>query len=92
MRSDKGAEFYGRYTESEEAPGPFAKFLEEHGIVAQYTMPALLVQNDVAERWNKMLRKMVQTIIKYSVIHIYLWDEAIKTAAYILNKIPTKTV
>ncbi|KAK2401534.1 hypothetical protein QL285_051120 [Trifolium repens] len=39
VRYDRGGEYYGRYTESEQAIGPFAKFHQEHGIVAQYTMP-----------------------------------------------------
>jgi len=39
VRSDRGREYYGRYTENGQAPGPFAKFLQEHGIVNQYTMP-----------------------------------------------------
>jgi len=38
MRSDLGGEYYGRYMENGEAPGLFAKFLQEHGIVSQYTM------------------------------------------------------
>ncbi|KAF7839831.1 Retrovirus-related Pol polyprotein from transposon TNT 1-94 [Senna tora] len=32
VRSDKGGEYYGRYTEDGQAPGPFARFLQEHGI------------------------------------------------------------
>ena len=39
VRSDRGGEYYGRYTENGQAPGPFARFLIEHGIVAQYTTP-----------------------------------------------------
>ena len=38
VRSDRGGEYYGRYTENGQASGPFARFLQEHGIVAQYTM------------------------------------------------------
>ena len=38
VRMDKGGEYYGRYTEDGQTPAPFAKFLQEHGIVAQYTM------------------------------------------------------
>ena len=34
-----GGEYYGRYTEKIQMPGPFAKFLEE-SIVAQYTCRA----------------------------------------------------
>ena len=36
IRSDRGGEFYGRYDESGQHPGPFAKFLEKRGICAQY--------------------------------------------------------
>ncbi|KAL6331426.1 hypothetical protein AAG906_011364 [Vitis piasezkii] len=50
LRIDRGGEYYGRYTEDGQAPGPFAKFLQEHGIVAQYTMPGSLDQNGVAEK------------------------------------------
>ena len=39
VRSDRCGEYYGRYDESGQHPGPFAKFLEQRGICAQYTMP-----------------------------------------------------
>ena len=39
VRSDRGGEYYGRFTDRGQRPGPFAKFLEENGIVAQYTTP-----------------------------------------------------
>ncbi|KAL6333093.1 hypothetical protein AAG906_028276 [Vitis piasezkii] len=48
VRSDRGGEYYGRYLEDGQSPGPFAKFLQEHGIVAQYTMPGSPDQNGVA--------------------------------------------
>jgi len=38
VRFDKGGEYYGRYDESGQHPGPFAKFLEKCGICAQYIM------------------------------------------------------
>jgi len=34
VRSDRGGEYYGRYDESGQHPGPFAKFLEKRGICA----------------------------------------------------------
>ena len=37
--SNRGGECYGKYTENGQAPGAFAKFFQENGIVAQYTMP-----------------------------------------------------
>ena len=39
IRSDRGGEYYGKYDESRQCPGPFAKLLEKYGICAQYTMP-----------------------------------------------------
>ena len=42
VRTDGGGEYYGRYTEDGQAPGPFAKFLQDHGIVAQYIIPGSL--------------------------------------------------
>ncbi|RVW36734.1 Retrovirus-related Pol polyprotein from transposon TNT 1-94 [Vitis vinifera] len=59
VRSDRGGEYYGRYLEDGQSPGPFAKFLQEHGIVAQYTMPGSPDQNGVAERRNRTLLDMV---------------------------------
>jgi len=37
VRSDRGGEYYGRYDESGQHPGPFVKFLKQRGICAQYT-------------------------------------------------------
>ena len=42
---DRGGEYYGRYLEDGQALRPFAKFLQEHGIVAQYTMSGSPDQN-----------------------------------------------
>jgi hypothetical protein len=39
VRSDRGGEYYGRHTPYGQIPGPFAKFLEENGIVVQYLLP-----------------------------------------------------
>ena len=34
VRSDRGGEYYGRFDESGQCPGPFAKFFESRGICA----------------------------------------------------------
>uniref|UniRef100_A0A2N9J7I7 Integrase catalytic domain-containing protein n=1 Tax=Fagus sylvatica TaxID=28930 RepID=A0A2N9J7I7_FAGSY len=71
---------------------PFAKFLQEHGIVAQYTMPGSPDQNGVAERRNRTLLDMVRSMLSSSNLPKSLWVEALKTAVYILNRVPTKAV
>ena len=73
-------------------PGPFAKFLEKHGICAQYTMLGTPQHNGVAERHNRTLMEMVRNMMSYSSVPISLWGEALKTAMYILNRVPSKAV
>ena len=93
VRSDRGGEYYGRYTEDGQAPGAFAKFLEENGIVAHYTLPGTPEQNGVAERRNRTLMDMVRSMLSSnSNLPKSLWTEALKTSVYILNRVPTKAV
>ena len=88
VRYDRGGEYYGRYTENGQAPGPFAKFLQEHGIIAQHTMPGSPDQNGVAERRNRTLVDMVRSMLSNSNLPQFLWTDALKTAVYILNRVP----
>ena len=67
VRSDRGGEYYSKYDGSgEQRLGPFAKYLEEWGIVPQYTMLGSLSMNGVAERQNKTLKDMVRSMISHS--------------------------
>ncbi|KAL0297691.1 UNVERIFIED_CONTAM: Retrovirus-related Pol polyprotein from transposon TNT 1-94 [Sesamum radiatum] len=92
VRSDRGGEYYGRYTEKGQNPGPFAAFLKEEGIIAQYTMPGTPQQNGVAERRNRTLMDMVRSMMSHTNLSLELWSEALKTAVYILNRVPSKVV
>ncbi|RVW21179.1 Retrovirus-related Pol polyprotein from transposon TNT 1-94 [Vitis vinifera] len=93
VRSDLGGEYYGRYDGSgEQCPGPFAKYLMDCGIVPQYIMPGTPSQNGVAERRNHTLKDMVRSMISHSILPESLWGAAIKTAVYILNRVPSKAV
>ena len=42
VRSDRGGEYYGRHTLYGQVHGPFVRFLQENGIVAQYSIPVNL--------------------------------------------------
>ena len=55
-------------------------------------MPGTPQQNGVAERRNRTLMEMVLSMMSYSSIPISLWGEALKTAMYILNRVPSKAV
>ena len=83
---------YGKHNELGQCPSPFARFLEQHGICAQYTMPSTPQQNGVAERRNRTLMAMVRSMMSNSSLPISLWMYALKTATYLLNRIPSKAV
>ncbi|XP_074296995.1 uncharacterized protein LOC141627663 [Silene latifolia] len=96
VRSDRGGEFYRRFTENGQCPGPFAKLLESRGICAQYTMPSTPQQNDVAERRNRTLMKMVRSMLrrKPSLRHLRVWGCPAEVRLYNPNekKLDPRTV
>ena len=92
MRSVRGGEFYGKFDESGQCPGPFAKLLESRGICAQYTMPGTPQQNGVAERRNRTLIEMVRSMLSNCSLPLSLWIYALRTATYVLNRVPSKAV
>jgi transposase InsO family protein len=92
VRSDRGGEYYSQHTPYGQAPRPFARFLQENGIVAQYSTLGEPQRNGVAERRNHTLMDMVRKMLSYSTLPVNLWMEAFKTATHILNKVPSKLV
>ena len=92
VRSDRGGEYYGKHGDAGQLKGPFAKYLEDSGIVAQFTMPGSPEKNGVAERRNRTLMEMVRSLISTTNLPGFLWGEALKTTLYILNRVPTKAV
>jgi len=92
VRSDKGGEYYGKYDESGQHPGLFAKFLERRGICAQYTMPGTPQQNGVSERRNRTLMDMVRSMLSKSTVPVSLWMYDLKSTMYLLNRIPSKAI
>jgi hypothetical protein len=91
VRSDRGGEYYGRHTPYGQVPGSFVKFLQENDIVAQYSPPYELQQNDVVERRNHTLMDMVH-MLSNSTLPLSLWMEALKTAVHIINRVSSKSV
>ena len=52
-------------------------------------MPDTPSMNGIAERWNLTLQDMVRSMMAKSSLHIRLWGDALKTAIYLLNRVPT---
>ena len=74
VRSDRGGEYYGKYTENGQAPGAFVKFLQENEIVSQYIMLGSPNQNCVTERRNRTLMDMVRSMRSNTKLPQYLWS------------------
>ncbi|KAJ9556974.1 hypothetical protein OSB04_011588 [Centaurea solstitialis] len=83
LRSDRGGEYLG---------DEFDNHLMECGIVSQLTPPYTPQMNGVSERRNRTLLDMVRTMMCHSSLPISFWGHTLETAAYILNRAPTKSV
>ncbi|KAF3638907.1 hypothetical protein FXO37_24173 [Capsicum annuum] len=73
-------------------PMNFEELCIEKGIVRQLTTPYTPQQNGVAERRNRALLDMTRFMMAQSNLPISFWGDALLTAAYILNKVPSKSV
>ncbi|XP_037497305.1 uncharacterized protein LOC119371382 [Jatropha curcas] len=60
------------------------------GLVHQTTCPHTPEQNGVAERKNRTLLEMTRALLIESWVPKSFWPEAVATATYILNRLPTK--
>nr|GEV25247.1 zinc finger, CCHC-type [Tanacetum cinerariifolium] len=56
------------------------------GIIHETTAPYTPQQNDVAERKNRALKEMVNSMLSYSGLSEGFWGEAMLTACYLLNR------
>lgn len=80
LRCDNG----GEYTSNN-----FKDYCKENGIVIDYTVPYTPQQNGKAERFNRSLMEKARSMIHESSVPKFFWDEAIKTAAYLMNRSPS---
>ena len=81
IRSDRGGEYES---------AAFSDFCVQYGIVHQTTAPYTPQQNGVAERKNRTLKEMINSMLNSSGLPHNLWGEALLTANFILNRIPFK--
>nr|GFB28835.1 ribonuclease H-like domain-containing protein [Tanacetum cinerariifolium] len=64
-------------------------FFQSKGIVHQTTCPHTPEQNGVAERKNRLLLEMTRSLIIESHVPKSFWPEALATATYLINRLPT---
>jgi transposase InsO family protein len=81
LRSDRGGEYFS---------SEFTEFYVEHGIIHERTLPYSPQSNGIAERKNRTLTELVNTMLGTAGLSKEWWGEAILTACHILNRVPTK--
>ncbi|KAM1747093.1 hypothetical protein ACFX11_013661 [Malus domestica] len=83
LRSDRG----GEYLSNE-----FLDYLKECGIISQWTPPGTPQLNGVSERRNRTLMNMVRSMMSFADLPVTFWGYALYTTAYLLNRVPSKSV
>jgi len=83
LRSDRGGEYLSNN---------FIDYLKENGILSQWTPPGTPQHNGVSERRNRTLLDMVRSMMGFTDLPLNLWGYALEAAAYLLNKVPSKSV
>jgi hypothetical protein len=70
----------------------FHDFLHHKGIVSQRSCPYTPQQNGVAKCKNRHLLDVVRTLLLESFIPPKFWVEALPTAVYLINKLPSQVL
>lgn len=83
IRSDRG----GEYTSN-----ALRKFYAEEGIKAEFTAGYAPQQNGVAERRNRTLNEMGLCMLLDAGLPRRFWAEAVNTAAYLQNRLPSSAI
>ncbi|KAL4319632.1 hypothetical protein GQ457_18G010610 [Hibiscus cannabinus] len=81
LRSDRGGE-YGSH---------FLKYVcEKNGIIHETSAPYFPQQNGIAERKNRTLKEMMNSLLISYGLSDNMWGDAILSANHILNRVPHK--
>ena len=70
----------------------FKNFCDEKDIARQLSIPYTPQQNGVAERRNRTLLDMVRSMMAQANMPISYLGDALLTTAYILNRVPSKSI
>lgn len=81
LRTDQGGEYRS---------GELMMFLKCEGIQQEFTTAYTPQQNGVAERKNRSLVEMARCLLLEAGMHNRYWGEAINTANFLQNMLPTK--
>ncbi|KAJ0611968.1 putative RNA-directed DNA polymerase [Helianthus annuus] len=80
LRSDNGSEFVNN---------SMKQFFQEKGMIHQTSCTHTPEQNGVVERKNRILLEITRALLIESQVPKSFWPEAVATATYIINRLPT---
>ncbi|PRQ17925.1 putative RNA-directed DNA polymerase [Rosa chinensis] len=83
FQSDNGGEFVN---------GPMIEFCRSHGIRYQTSNSYTPQQNGLAERKNRQLMEVVRASLFGMNVPRSYWGEAVKSAAYLINRTPSRVI
>ena len=83
LLSDRGGEYLSY---------EFCLHLKQCGIVSQLTPPGTPQHNGVSEHRNRTLLDMVRYMMSLTDLPLSFWGYALETAAFTLNRAPSKSV
>lgn len=83
LRSDNGREYTNVQLQT---------YLQQHGIIHQTSCINTPQQNGTAERKNRHLLDVTRALMLTNNVPKYYWGEAILTATYLINRLPSKTL
>jgi len=81
VRSDNGSEF---------TSGPMQEFYREHGILRENSCVHTPQQNGRVERKHRHILNVARALRFQASLPIRFWGECVLTAAYLINRTPTK--
>ncbi|KAK2967234.1 hypothetical protein RJ640_002061 [Escallonia rubra] len=81
LRTDNGKEYFQSI---------LGEYLQTNGIIYQSSCPETPQQNGVAERKNRHLMEVARSLMFTMQVPKYLWGEAVLTASYLINRMPSK--
>ena len=67
-------------------------FLHKSGVTTSHSPRDTPQMNSITERWVRSLKEKLLCMLLRSSLHVAFWWLALECAAYLLNRLPTKTV
>jgi hypothetical protein len=84
IRVDGGGEYASREK--------FLVYLAEEGIIGEVSAAYSQQQNGIWERYNRTVLDPAQSMLKHDGMLNKLWAEAVSTAVYIKNQLPSRAL